>query len=315
MYNTIQNSAGNQAVKRNFDFVYFPKNPDTRYLRNIEERQGEYSGSITLEMTAVDNIYLGSGFIDYDKKSGLIGNTVEELNKAIILGSSVKGTVRHVARAVSEGCITSSEKEPLKLTGKQKCYCEPMPKKNETFHVCIVCDMFGTMGLKSKLSFSDFVADRYEVIKCRVPLQFSPNVKAPFYLKDELYEGKRLHKGYKFYFTDCEKRVSDKLETITAVKKGAVFTGKITFDGLDENQLMLFLYSLGIGGKYFSHKIGGYKADGYGTVNFRCTKFDLNGKETLLSEAENYANKYVKECSDDSYDRIEQLEEIMSYKE
>lgn len=321
VYNTIQNSAGNQLVKRNFDFVYFPENPDTNYLSDINKRQGKYSGSITLEMTAVDNIYLGSGFIDFDEKSGLIGTTVEELNKAIIPGSSVKGAVRHVARAVSDGCILQSEKEQqsekehLELKREQTFSCVPMPKKGETFHVCIVCDMFGTMGLKSKLSFSDFVADRYEVIKCRVPLQFSPKIREPFYLKDELYEGKRLHKGYKFYFTDCEKRESDKIQTITVIKKGAVFTGKIRFEYLDEKELMLFLYSLGIGGKYFSHKIGGYKADGYGTVNFRCTKFDLNGKETLLTEAENYANKYVKECSDDCYDRIEQLEEIMSYKE
>ncbi len=308
VYNSRQFSARNQVVKRNFDFVYFPEKPNTYYLNDIDKRQGEYSGSITLEMTAVDNIYLGSGFIDYNGGLGLIGTTVEELNKAIIPGSSVKGAVRHVARAISDGCILQSEKQHLELTKKQTFSCVPMPKNDKSFHVCIVCDMFGTMGLKSKLSFSDFVADKYEVIRCQVPLQFSPNVQAPFYLED------RLHKGYKFYYTKCENQVSDKLETITAVKKGAVFTSKITFDGLDENELTLFLHSLGISGEYFSHKIGGYKADGFGTVNFKCISFNLNGKETALDDAESYAQQYVDECSNDCYYRIEQLRDIMCYK-
>lgn len=309
VYNSRQFPTRNYVVERNFDFVYFPENPDTNYLRNIEERQGEFSGSITLEMTAVDNIYLGSGFIDYNEKSGLIGNTVEELNKAIIPGSSVKGAVRHVARAISDGCILQSEKKgDLNLKSKQNQFCDPMSKNEKDFHVCIVCDMFGAMGLKSKLSFSDFTADKYEVIKCQVPLQFSPNIKAPFYLDDE------LHKGYKFYFTDCEKRESDKLETITAIKKGAVFTGKIRFEYLDENELTLFLHSLGIGGEFFSHKIGGYKADGFGTVNFKCVNFELNGNVTSPAEAEKYAKAYVDECLDDCYYRIEQLRKIMCYK-
>ncbi|MDE5946518.1 MAG: hypothetical protein K2J47_02955 [Ruminococcus sp.] len=308
VYNSRQFSARNQVVKRNFDFVYFPENPDTHYLNDIDKRQGEYFGIITLEMNAVDNIYLGSGFIDYNVGAGLIGTTVEELNKAIIPGSSVKGAVRHVARAISDGCIMQSEKERLRLTRQQISSCVSMPKNNKPFHVCIVCDMFGTMGLKSKLSFSDFVADKYEVINCQVPVQFSPNVQAPFYLED------RLHKGYKLYYTECENRESDKLETVTALEKGAVFTGKITFDGLDENELILFLHSLGIGEEYFSHKIGGYKADGFGTVNFKCVKFEMNGKEILPSEAETYAKAYVDKCSDDCYDRIKQLRKIMHYK-
>jgi CRISPR/Cas system CSM-associated protein Csm3 (group 7 of RAMP superfamily) len=296
---------------RNFDFVYFPENPNTNYLRNLRNRRGDYSGFITLKMTAVDNIYLGSGFVDFDARSGMIGTTIEELNRAVIPGSSIKGSVRQVARAISDGCIMQSEKERLYLTKEQRSSCVPMPKKNETFHVCVVCDMFGTMGLKSKLSFSDFTADDYEIIKCQVPLQFSPNIQAPFYKED------RLHKGYKFYFTECEKRESEKTETITAIKKDTVFTGRIAFDGLDKKEFLVFMHSLGIGGEYFSHKIGGYKADGFGTVNFECTDLVLNGEILAADKAVYYACEYIDNeemCTDECHERIAQLREIMKYK-
>ena len=140
--------------------------------------------------------------------------------------------------------------------------------------------MFGSMRLGSKVTVTDFTADTCETAACLVPQQNNPHME-----KDH-YKQNGYHFGYKFYRTECEPRDSlTKDNRIYAVPAGPVFTGSIRFKGLRKKQLKLLLCSLGIGGHAFSHKLGGYRADGFGTVNLTCTAFTLNGETSTPAKA------------------------------
>lgn len=298
---------GQQNAPKNYEFVSFPQVVDCSYITDISKRTGEYSGVISLNIKVVDDLYIGSGTVDFDSRTGLSTKTMIENGHAVIPGSSVKGAIRHVARAISEGCIENSDAR-LKLAPKQRGRCNVGPK--QTLNVCIVCDMFGMMGLGSKIAVSDFTAEKCTIVQRKVPAQFSPHPDKPCYLEND------RHIGYKFYYTICDSRdMLQHFDTIYAVKAGTVFTGEIRFTGLKLDELRLLMHSLGIGGTYFSHKLGGYRADGFGTVNFICTGFILNGKESTPKQAIDYACQYVDHCSDDCYEQLKELRNIMEYVE
>lgn len=40
-----------------FDFVDFPRRVNTRYLTNLHNRNGQFSGVISLDIAAVDRVY------------------------------------------------------------------------------------------------------------------------------------------------------------------------------------------------------------------------------------------------------------------
>lgn len=311
-----------QKAPLNYDFVPFPETVNCSYLKDISKRSGEYSGVISLKIKAVDHLYIGTGNVDFDSRTGLSAKTMIEDGHAVIPGSSVKGAIRHVARAISDGCIEASEGIRLSLASKQRGKCYMPPKLEPDLKICIVCDMFGMMGLGSKISVSDFTAENCTTVQRKVPTQYSPQPDKPCYKEDE------RHIGYKFYYTECDSReMLPHYDTIYAVKAGTVFTGEIRFIGLDETELYLLLFSIGLGGiQYqdgdgnlqtvkFSHKLGGYRADGYGTVNFICTELILNG-DVQTERVQELSEEYGKICSDDAYNRIlDYLTDIMKYKE
>lgn len=301
-------------MARNYDFVYFPREVKTEYVTDINRRNGKYSGNITLKIKAVDNLYLGSGFLHYDGRSGIVAESLFEHGKMVIPGSSVKGAVRHVARAVSDACILSSESERLNLDKKQKYKCNPKisNSRDNSFQLCIVCDMFGAMGIASKVRFSDFVSDSCDTEECSVPVQFSPDINFPYYKINK--NNNKFHKGYKFYKTICEEDDVPKTEKITATKKGTEFTGTVSFSGLHEDELQLLMFSLGLSGKKFSHKLGGYRAHGFGTVNFSCLEFSLINKKLSPEDAAEYAKKYT-ENKHANPESVKQICEIMKYRE
>ena len=305
---------------RNYDFVDFPKKIIQKRYKG-KERFGKLNGILRLKCTTVDNLHLGSGFTRYTEGEGMISEQLAENGTLIIPGSSVKGAVRHVARAISDSCIPQEKyKNRAKQTERLHLYKDKDKDKDQTItcrvdELCTVCNLFGMMGLASKVQFSDFTADaanQTEVIS--LPVQYSPHLDADHYFNDD-----DKHKGYKFYNTECEaKKYSfgpPKKIPVEVVKKKVVFTGDIRFVGLYPEELELLCQSLGLE-KTFSHKLGGYRSEGLGTVNFECTGFRLNGEELSPDEAINYACDYeeANHCSQDSYERIGILCEIMPYR-
>lgn len=314
-----------QNIPDNYDFVPFPYEVKTDFVTSLSKRRGKLSGYADIEITTVDNLYIGSGFSEFR------GNCIVSQTQTIIPASSLKGAVRQVARAVSDGCIpmdkidvpvlingktklvkkhgrteNDSRKEPPRVTQKQNRRCDPKPDKDGNIKVCIVCDMFGAMSLGSKVRFTDMKAEKCPLVQLRVPQQFSPSTAASNYwdLDDR---NNAVYYGYKFYYTDCEPRDLSKNESIEAVSKNVTFKGRVFFKDLFEEQLQLLMYSLGVG-KYISLKLGGYKADGFGTVKTRCTQLMVNDKET---DAQALANKYAS----DNDDILSEIKDILKYRE
>ncbi len=309
----------NSRQARNYDFVKFPKEPNCNFITDINKRyeEDDFSGRITLKITTVDNLYLGGGYTSFDKDNGFINETLEESGRAVIPGSSVKGAVRQVCRAISDGCIPIEKNDRYELDYSQKKKCSI---GRDGFHICMVCDMFGMMGLGSKVKFSDFVCDEKDVFEIvSVPKLPLMNVDGK--------EGDKPYKGYKFYKTFCKLINVGNSNKVRAVKSGAVFNGAIDFEGLKGKELALLMCSLGISKEdSFSHKLGGYRPCGLGTVNFSVVNFMLNDEEKTADDAFQFADRYgcdnieknpedKIECSQDAYDRLGNLIDIMKYKE
>ncbi|MBO5266016.1 MAG: hypothetical protein IJZ65_04910 [Ruminiclostridium sp.] len=316
MYNTAEQP-------KNYDFVPFPASVKNTYITDMKKRRGNNSGYAEIEITTVDNLYIGSGFSHYEAGKGILSET-----QKIIPASSLKGSVRQIARAVSDGCIpqdkmeipvfdrkgdtvkevrrgitvNKAEKKPPLLTAKQRKKCDVKDKTE----ICIICDMFGTMSLGSKVRFTDLKAEKCPTETVKMPQQFSPNTASDdyWYIGDD---NKPYYKGYKFYYTYCEPREVQRNETVSVIRKNVTFKGRVYFNDLFDDQLELLLYSLGVG-KNISLKLGGYKADGFGTVKTSCTELIVNDKKRNAYEL---ANKYAK----DNADILEEIEDILCYRE
>lgn len=296
---------------RNYDFVPFPLYCNTQYINitDFRERMGGYSGFLKLKITALDYLHLGSGFCQL-KNDVLFSETLKEQDALVIPGSSLKGAVRQISRAVSDGCIpVKDEKSKVLLEGREQrnqCYVSMKPKK---LNACIVCDLYGMMSLASKVRFSDFTSDSVKTEMISVPAQYTPDITREHY-KTEV-DGRTIHKGYKFYKTNCEPMTSVDRDIIEAVSKGVSFTGTIYFHGLDQEQLELFTYSLGLS-RTFSMKLGGYKSAGLGTVKVESTEFIVNGKP---EDAHRWAVAYRQRYYEQASYCFDALESIMEYRE
>lgn len=280
--------------KRNSDIVALNK---PEYYINTET---DLNGYIDLEVTAIDDLYIGSGFVNYSSK-GNYYETIKYDNKPIIPGSSLKGCIRHIANIVSNGYIVYANK----LFKNNKAPNENGFKLTEircsTSKRSIIYDMFGMKGRKSKVIFSDLVSDNAQLKKINLNTQFSPGVG------NEFYHGNKTLRGYKLYKTECEHYKGKSTNFVEVVKSGAIFKGQIIYYDLIEDELNLLCYSLGLGA-HFNPKIGGYKNDGLGQVKIRGTLF-VNGKRVNACD---YADAYKNYCYERNIsDALDKVEEIL----
>lgn len=282
---------------KNYDFVRFPEKPYVKYITSLAKRndasETRYSGYLELEIKTIDYLHIGSGFSRLDNRK-LISEVSRIEQTLIIPGSSLKGAVRQICRATSDGCIP--HESGVRLTSNQKAKCS---LEKEGFHCCIVCDMFGGMSLGSKLRFTDLTAEKGRTESIPVRVQFSPKPN----------KGNYKNRGYKFYYTICDMEDCD-TEEVEAVSEGIIFKGRIYFKWLDKKELCLLAHALGLA-KNFSMKLGGYKNDELGTVETKCVKMIVNGKE---EDAASYAKQYLKDYTNDVYEQILDLQDIMEYR-
>ncbi len=233
----------------------------------------EYWGSIDLEIICCTDIYIGSGFSYMPENSSeFVYRTVMFDGKPIIPGSSLKGVVRNMASAASNGCIPSVKAEQLP-SGIKPIRCSI----KDGF--CIVCDMFGTMGKGSKVIFSDMHSDNAVLQIRKMNVQFTP--------KNAYTDENGVSLGYKFYCTGENSYEMPNKVNVQVVKKGAVFKGRVHFKKLTEEQLSLLMFSLGLDeaeGQDIHLKIGGFKNEGIGEVQVRAFAFSCEGMKRTPSE-------------------------------
>lgn len=239
---------------------YDPKNEKT------------YTGYVALRLTCRTDIYIGSGFSVMPENSNqLVYQTMLYDGKPVIPGSSLKGVVRNIASAASNGCLPQL---PRSKGGSPARYPRGINniKCSSKNGFCIVCDMFGAMSKGSKVIFSDMYSENAKTEIKKYNAQYGP--------KAVYTENDGTAKGYKFYYTGDNKYEMQSKVNVQVVKKGAVFTGKVFFKKLTEEQLSLLMFSLGLDDSKdntIALKIGGFKNEGIGEVQVTCIKFECSG--------------------------------------
>lgn len=221
-----------------------------------------YAGYIDLEIVCNTDVHIGSGYNDFvGTGKELVSETIKLHGKPVIPGSSFKGAVRAIAAAASNSC-------------------DPNRKCRSDKH-CIVCDMFGTMGWASKVIFPDFCSENAALKVVSLNSQFSPQ---------------KNMQGYKFYMTGENKYDGEKEVKVEVIERSSVFTGRIFFKRLTEEELSLLMFSMGLNNKdddsSINLKIGGYKNEGIGEIYTEATGFKAAGLNKSPAElAEQYVNK------------------------
>lgn len=224
-----------------------------------DEKTERFSGYVDLKLTCCTDIYIGSGFSYMPENSKqLVFQTMQSDGKAMIPGSSFKGVVRNLASAASNGCLPQLPRvngyPPRYPAGVHNIKCSAKES-------CIVCDMFGAMSKGSKVIFSDMYSDNASFQIREFNTQFSP--------KSVYTDENGIAKGYKFFKSgDNHYEMPSKVKA-QVVKKGAVFTGRVHFKKLTEEELSLLMFSLGLNdseGQDIVLKIGGFKNEGIGEV-------------------------------------------------
>lgn len=271
----------------NYDFVPFNK---PKFYEDAGK--GTLTGYAELKFITLGNLYIGSGFSSENKGEFILETIKDYDNKPIIPASSVKGAVRNICSAVSDGCLPKVDKKEQYLMPKSIRCSASKDNKKIIRECCIICDMFGMIGkvsLASKISFTDFKAIKFSLENKWVNQQFSPNSN------NSKYKNGNQFKGYKFYYTDCEVKKSNNQVNVESIKPKSEFVGKVFFKNLTQDELQLLLFACGIDG-YINLKIGGFKNDGFGEIACYCQKLIINGKiqEDSISWAENYPKEYGK---------------------
>lgn len=263
-----------------YDFVPFLK-------CEVYKENGNLEGSIPITIKTLTPIHISSGKYKTNDNKSLYKEFIRVNEDIIIPGTSFKGCIRNIAEAVSYSCLNS---RGLKFD-------LPPNKKHSKEKRCIICDMFGTMGFKSKIVVSDFklISGKTEIIS--LPESYKPRPDTDFYINE-----KKIYKGYKFYkhgIIGVQRRGKIPYEFII---DGSEFQGEIRFKRLTEKQLELLCFSMGLSGD-FEPKIGYGKAHYYGSI-------EVLSDEKWVKKAQKYKNTANK----DIRENIEYLMDILRYK-
>ena len=109
-------------------------------------------------------------------------------------------------------------------------------------------------------------------------------------------------RGYKYYKHGIESIMKKGNLNCECFLKGSVFTGSIIYENLDEEELQLLCYSLGITNG-FDNKIGYGKPAYYGSIRITTDNNDYI----------RYAEKYKENAPADIKNNIEHLEKVYSF--
>ena len=257
------NGRGNSPYKSSKEFVpfcqprhYFP-----------DENAERFSGYVDLKLTCCTDIYIGSGFSQMPENGKqLVYQTMTYDGKAVIPGSSFKGVVRNLASAVSNSCLPFLPQKDKDVPARYPDGISNISCKDGRY--CIVCDIFGAMSKGSKVMFSDMYSENAIFYIKELNAQYGPK---------PVYTDKHgIAKGYKFFMTGEHSYEMPSKIKARVVKKGAVFTGRVHFKKITEEELALLMFSLGLNdveGQDIVLKIGGFKNEGMGEVKVSACDF------------------------------------------
>lgn len=199
--------------------------------------------------------------------------------KYFIQGSSLKGMLRSVVETVGPGCWVLFGGKHERRLPKEFSRC------NNRDRLCPACRLFGvinrkTMHYRGRVGVDDAICDSavpHDPIYTIVLSNPKPDHE-PWYLADGRVAGR------KYYFHQenistlggwVPPESKEKLnQHITPLNKGSSFIFQVAFQGLDNEELALLLYSLSLE-EGMRHKIGYAKPAGLGSVRIEPKEMKL----------------------------------------
>jgi len=241
-------------------FVYVPvskKEPDKKKFISHEIQIG-LTGKIDFDLEVVsDYLFVGSGGYDFHGDMVFYSFFQTKGNLAIP-GTSLKGSIRAAAEAISNSCVSQVAGKDKNLISKthNKCTSEK--------ELCPVCGIFGMTGYGGRISFSD--ANPLGKIKSyivKIEELFEPKIVRT----NEDGKGKRKFYG-NWRFNPINNLNPEKNHRfVEAVSKGTHFKSTLSFNNLLEEELSLILHAMGVNQDY-RIKVGGAKPRCFGMVKF-----------------------------------------------
>jgi CRISPR/Cas system CSM-associated protein Csm3 (group 7 of RAMP superfamily) len=246
-------------MSRPYDFVPFLPYKAVSNNRRVYNKE-----KIELTIKVLTPVHIGSGKIqaekDYVFKMFLKNN-----DEYIIPGTSVKGAIRSIAESISYSCFNASRDKDYvdsKYDNNQKNEVTrklPSNKRCNINNLCIICDMFGAMGRKSRVKFSDFTLMDGDTEVIKMPALKNPHPLREWYSKD----GKFI--GSKFFYHGVPNILEKGNVPHQCVSKGAIFKGNLIVKDLTEEEMQLLCFSLGLSGD-IQPKLGYGKPAYFGSI-------------------------------------------------
>jgi CRISPR/Cas system CSM-associated protein Csm3 (group 7 of RAMP superfamily) len=249
-------------------FVYVPvskKEPDRKEFIS-HEAQKNLTGKIDFDLEVVsDYLFVGSGGYDFHGDMVFYSFFQTKGNLAIP-GTSLKGSIRAVAEAISNSCVNQwagrSGRKPREKPDEKPFIPDTHKRCESEDKLCPVCRIFGMTGYGGRISFSD--ANPLGKIKSyivKIGELFEPKIVRT----DEDGKGKRKFYG-NWRFNPINNLNPEKNHRfVEAVSKGTHFRFTFSFNNLLEEELSLILHAIGVDQDY-RIKIGGAKPRCFGTV-------------------------------------------------
>ena len=275
-------------MSKPYDFIPFLKTAPHKTLNTGQKLKGK----IDLRIEVLNAIHVSMTEYDMDSSGTLYKEFFKINNKYAIPGTSVKGMLRSISEMISNSCISVSKEESSLLPSYKHKTCRGR-------NLCIICDMFGAMGKKSKIKVSDFICEKGTGNKVVIGM---PQLRYPK-IGQVYIDDKNILKGYKYYKHGIESIMKKGNSNCECFIKGSVFNGYIIYENLDEDELNLLCYSLGLTDG-FNHKIGYGKPSYYGSIRI------TTENEEYIKHAESYKENSPIEIKNN----IDILEKVYSYK-
>lgn len=214
-------------------------------------------GKIELTIKVLNALHVSQTNYNMNEKEVLYKMFYKVRDKYAIPGTSIKGMVRNIAEMVSYSCIGNTKDENKYIPNNKRDKCK-------TGEYCMVCDIFGSMGKRSKIKVGDFIYEEGTGKSSIIPL---PTLRTPKF--KESYTIKGIAKGYKIYNHGVDSIRKEGNYNCECFLKDSIFKGTIIYEDIDQKELELLCYSIGLSGS-FNHKLGYGKPAYYGSIEVNC---------------------------------------------
>jgi CRISPR/Cas system CSM-associated protein Csm3 (group 7 of RAMP superfamily) len=255
-----------------FGKVTITRNKAHNVLIGHERFAHSYTGKVTLLLTALTPIHVGSGIYEMANDEPVRGLITAD-NQVIVPGTSLKGTIRSIAEAISDSCVRISRGEIRDNLARDARPCDEIKStvrvKGREPKLCVCCSIFGALGYQGRISFTDarLLAENRTALH-HIKSPYPPRDSARFYTDVE-----RRFNGRKFYFHG-QPVAAPQGEPYQVIESNSELECSMEFESLTAAECCLLFVAMGIFDDIII-KIGGAKQAMLGSVEITPTGLEL----------------------------------------